>query len=1099
MKRMRRAKRSRPQAGSSRRYRVQLSVWSRSGLASLLVLAAGCIRSVGDIPPQSEGGGVDGVLIELNLGSGEPEGAAGALVRVVGTSVSRNTDDRGFFQLSAVPLGYRTLSLEKRVGTEVVASRLLDPIHLYADRTTVSLGEVPLSPGGEVQGRVRLADRGSPGGTVVAVARTGLRAIAGEDGGFVLSGVPQGSFDVVAFRPGYEPGRLQRVGVGPGARTLARDLVLGAGAGARRFPLEGSATLLGEASSDGVVVEIASERSSSTAQSLTTLASGAFSAELEPGAYRIRARKDGFIPVELRGVVVLPEAIIGLQPIVLSRTPSGDADGDGLPDGADPDVDNDGCPNAEDRFPADPFGCLDTDLDGIPDEVDTDDDGDGVRDEEEVTAGLDRAVTSAIVVDSDGDGPSDLDDNCPDVPNADQRDVDGDHFGDACVVPGSRTSTTVLTSTAVVHGFYPSAAKSGDTVTIFGEHFVPEARFNLVRFGAAPAIVETEPGATEHSVRVVVPRGAASGPITLLTGTLVVTSTGSFTFLAPPDVVTVSPSSARRGAMVAVYGRGFSAPQLRLELGGRLLALEACPPGAAEVPGLDRACFRVPPTALSGSLLAYTVYGASELGRDLVVLAGPRIARMTPNPATAGQTLTISGEGFTSEEPGAVVAVRFTGAAQDTVPQRLTDTSLEVVVPADAATGPVTLVHPAGNQASPDALVVNNGLPAVFSIQPSLIRAGDTVTISGVNLSSAVAVEFPSTASVAPTRVANASVDVVVPPGVGPGEVRVLLSDGTRLRLPMRVPVLEVGAAVLAGGASAHAGGAFDARGVPYTLERAANTYTLVERDPVTMVRRGSRDVTASFPLPGEAPVKVYGCASGTCAVIRVSGSGLQGTFRTVDFPSLASRGHCDQVGAPNTDPVIDAAERYAYVAKAAASSSDHELLRIDLQTGACDRLPVTPSIGYWPVAIIPPRAEELLLIANEGTASMVSAPSDPADGLLSTPFLGPLGQLGAGLGAWFTPDERTVIALGGGFYLAFVPFDGRVIRRQPAGNNGNAQVQSWNRRWIWSNSNVYDTLGPYLARNVAADPNPLAVRGSTFIVLAPTSQIAFAAATIRE
>lgn len=1069
------------------------------GLASLLVLSAGCIRSVGDIPPQSEGGGVDGVLIELNLGSGEPAGAAGALVRVVGTSVSRTTDDRGFFQLSAVPLGYRTLSLEKRVGTEVVASRLLDPIHLYADRTAVSLGEVPLSPGGEVQGRVRLSDRGNPGGTVVAIARTGLRAIAGEDGAFVLSGVPQGSFDVVAFRPGYEPGRLQRVGVGPGSRTLARDLVLGAGAGARRFPLEGSATLLGETSSDGVTVEIGSERTSSGAQSLTTLASGAFSAELEPGAYRIRARKDGFIPVELRGVVVLPEAIIGLQPIVLSRTPSGDADGDGLLDAADPDVDNDGCLNAVDRFPADPFGCLDTDLDGIPDEVDTDDDGDGVPDEEEVTAGLDRAVTSAIVVDSDGDGPSDLDDNCPDVPNADQRDANGDGFGDACVVPGSSTSTTVLTSTAVVHGFYPSAAKTGDTVTIFGEHFVPEARFNLVRFGAAPAIVETEPGATEHAIRVVVPRGAASGPITLLTGTLVVTSTGSFTFLAPPDIVTVSPSSARRGAMVAVYGRGFSAPQLRLELGGRLLALEACPPGAADVPGLDRACFRVPPTALSGPLLAYNAYGASELGRDLVVLAGPRIARMTPNPATAGQTLTITGEGFTSEEPGAVIAVRFTGAAQDTAPQRLTDTSLEVVVPADAATGSVTLVHPAGSEASPDALVVNNGLPAVFSVQPSLIRVGDTVTIAGVNLSSAVAVEFPSTATVAPTRVADASVEVVVPTGVGPGEVRVLLSDGTRLRLPMRVPVLEVGAAVLATGASAHAGGAFDARGVPYTLERAGNVSTLVERDPVTMVARARRDVTASFPLPGEVPVKVYGCASGTCAVIRVSGSGgIHGTFRTVDFPSLAPRGHCDQVGAQNTDPVIDAAERYAYVAKSASSSSDHELLRIDLQTGACDRLPFTPLVGYWPVAILPSRAEELLLIADEGTASMVSAPSDPADGLLSTPFLGPLGQFGAGLGAWFAPDERTVIALLSGSYVAFAPFDGRVIRRQLAAG-ALAQVQSWNRRWIWSNINVYDTLGPFLARSVAADPNPLAVRGSTFIVLDPRPGPYFARAEIRE
>lgn len=34
--------------------------------------------------------------------------------------------------------------------------------------------------------------------------------------------------------------------------------------------------------------------------------------------------------------------------------------------------------------------------------------------------------------DSDGDGVSDLQDNCVDVPNDDQQDVDGDGVGDAC-------------------------------------------------------------------------------------------------------------------------------------------------------------------------------------------------------------------------------------------------------------------------------------------------------------------------------------------------------------------------------------------------------------------------------------------------------------------------------------------------------------------------------------------------------------------------------------------------------------------------------------------------------------------------------------------
>lgn len=1054
----------------------------------------GCLRSVGDIPPQSEGGGVDGVLIELNLGTGEPAGAPGALVRVVGTSASRTTDDRGFFQLSAVPLGYRTLALEKRVGTEVVASRLLDPIHLYADRATISLGEVPLSPGGEVQGRVVLSDRGNPGGSAVVVARTGLRAIVGEDGSYVLSGVPQGSFDVVAFRAGYEPGRLQRVGVGPGARTLARDLLLAGGAAPSLVSLEGSATLLGEASSEGISIAVADERTSSAAQSLTTLASGAFAAELRPGAYRIRAQKEGFIPVELRGVVVLSEAIIGLQPITLSRMPSGDADGDGILDGVDADLDNDGCLNAVDRFPADPFACLDTDLDGIPDEIDADDDGDGVLDEEEVTAGLDRAVTSAVIVDSDGDGPSDRDDNCPDVANADQRDQDGDGFGDACSLPGSMTSTTVLTSTAVVRGFYPSAAKTGDTVTLFGEHFVPSAPFNLVRFGDAPAIVETEPGATEHTVRVVVPRGAASGPITLLTGTLVVTSTGSFTFLAPPEIVSVSPSSARRGAIVAVYGRGFGAPELRLELGGRLLALEACPAGAVSIPGLDRVCFRVPATALSGPMLAYTAYGTSELGRDLVVLAGPRIAQLIPNPATAGQVLTVVGDGFTTDEPGAVVAVRFTGAAQDTVPQSLGDTAIEVVVPADATSGPVTLVHPAGNHSSADALVVSNGLPAVFGLRPSLIHTGDTVVISGVNLGSVSGVVFPGTASVAPARVTSATVDVVVPAGVIPGVVRVLLADGSQMELPMRTPVLEIGAPVISAvGSGSTQGAAFDAHGVPYTME-LSNGPQLVERDPLTMAARARRDVRASFPLTSEAPVELIGCPSGSCAVALVNSAAGQG-LRTLDFPSMEPRGYC-ALRVSQINVAFDSLERFAYVAsQPSAASPQLGVIRIELRSGDCDLLPLaSPS---WPVGVLPSGAHELLLFGSEGTAAMVSDLGQAADGTLSTPFQSPVAGISTTRGVWFSPGERTVFLSTGAGYSEIVPFGSAALRRLPL--SGQNDLQSANRRWLWSDNGVVDLLSGAIARNPVTDPNPLAVFGSAFIVRISSTQLTFALAQIRE
>ncbi|MBI2985836.1 MAG: DUF642 domain-containing protein [Deltaproteobacteria bacterium] len=114
-----------------------------------------------------------------------------------------------------------------------------------------------------------------------------------------------------------------------------------------------------------------------------------------------------------------------------------------------PDSDGDGLTDVEE-------GTLGTD----PNNPDTD--GDGVNDGDEVAAGTDP--TTPNVIDSDGDGVPDDQDNCPAVPNPGQADTDGDGIGDACdpneppVVsctpatvatdPGVCTSTTGITTSA---------------------------------------------------------------------------------------------------------------------------------------------------------------------------------------------------------------------------------------------------------------------------------------------------------------------------------------------------------------------------------------------------------------------------------------------------------------------------------------------------------------------------------------------------------------------------------------------------------------------------------------------------------------------------
>ena len=140
-----------------------------------------------------------------------------------------------------------------------------------------------------------------------------------------------------------------------------------------------------------------------------------------------------------------------------------DADGDGVPDGCDDcaghddgiDTDGDGQPDDCDPYPDCAANSAaicdvppDTDGDGVPDATDNcvaidnpgqaDADNDGFGDPCDACPGKDdRTVDpgtcgAGSIADADGDGIADDYDNCLNVANPGQEDVDNDHVGDAC-------------------------------------------------------------------------------------------------------------------------------------------------------------------------------------------------------------------------------------------------------------------------------------------------------------------------------------------------------------------------------------------------------------------------------------------------------------------------------------------------------------------------------------------------------------------------------------------------------------------------------------------------------------------------------------------
>jgi hypothetical protein len=96
-------------------------------------------------------------------------------------------------------------------------------------------------------------------------------------------------------------------------------------------------------------------------------------------------------------------------------------DGDLLPDATDPDDDNDGVPDSQDKFPRDESASVDADNNGKPDAWNSGCDA-------ECQAG------SQLTLDADGDhdGVVNGADNCPAVANATQTDVDSNGVGDIC-------------------------------------------------------------------------------------------------------------------------------------------------------------------------------------------------------------------------------------------------------------------------------------------------------------------------------------------------------------------------------------------------------------------------------------------------------------------------------------------------------------------------------------------------------------------------------------------------------------------------------------------------------------------------------------------
>jgi hypothetical protein len=223
-----------------------------------------------------------------------------------------------------------------------------------------------------------------------------------------------------------------------------------------------------------------------------------------------------------------------------------------------------------------------------------------------------------------------------------------------------------------------------------------------------------------------------------------------------------SPASATTGDTVRIVGTGFT-NVTSVDFGGT--------PAASFTVDSAKGITAVVAAGSSGNVRVITSSGTASAPGFTYKTPPPVITSFTPASGTTGTTVSISGVNFTG-----VTAVSFGGVPAKNITVQ-SPTNITATVGA-GATGNVQVTTATGSH-SLAGFTYLAPAPAITSFTPLSATTGDTVTITGVNLTGATAVNFGGVTAksyqvVSPTVItavvgegASGGIDVITPGGTG--------------------------------------------------------------------------------------------------------------------------------------------------------------------------------------------------------------------------------------------------------------------------------------------------------------------------------------------
>ncbi len=312
----------------------------------------------------------------------------------------------------------------------------------------------------------------------------------------------------------------------------------------------------------------------------------------------------------------------------------------------------------------------------------------------------------------------------------------------------------------LIDGFSPLAAPPGATIEIRGANFqnITGVLVGNIGLQAVSAVAPT-------LIRATIPAGAGqiTAPITVrsLRGTN--NSAAAFTITRVPFILDFDPKIGTGGSEVLIRGLNLS--------GITAVTFNGVPALGFGTPEPERVSALVPPSATTGPLRVANAFGAGEGAVSFVVTRAPLVRSFDQEFIRPGQTLVVRGANFTG-----TTRVRINTAEAAFVVAAATQ--LNVTVPANAASGPVTVFNAFGTNATSPTILVTGNAPFVTGVEPPFGPRGAEVLISGAGFLGTTAVRFNGV-NAAFSAVGENQIRATVPPGAATGRLTVTSGGGT--------------------------------------------------------------------------------------------------------------------------------------------------------------------------------------------------------------------------------------------------------------------------------------------------------------------------------